>query len=271
MALYRYSFLFRYVSGPGTITVGQRTAGWSESVYSNLATAAEINFARRLAQKRAAILPTTVALYGIRLQQVDPVAGAQTIPVNYTGPTGANYDKDIPQVSLKFRFQLSGIRNLKPYTLVALPDKQVVEGELQPTPDWFLGLANWLAEINGWFGRGRDLSATTYRIKSIDTAGVVTMTDPIPIGPLSTVTILRTVDAFGAQKGGNFSINAFTSGISFTLRAWPYGLTTGGTMRIYSVVSAPIINAGQAIPTIVVRKVGRPSGGYRGRRSKRKQ
>ena len=270
MAGYRYTMLFNYISG---ITLGQGLnlkGGWSESVYRGSFSPQLFTSFQNLAITRAGLLPIGAYISGLRIQQVDPSAAAQTFPANYGPPGGTNApQQDIPQMALLLKVRSATTNNVRNMRLAALPDSVVVAGEYAPSQAFAFSLAFYFGALSLWSMRVQDLTQPTGMIGSITTGGLVTLNTAVAIAPGTKVKIKRTIDAFGNQKGGVFT--AVTATVStIQLDSWPFGACTKGLIQPFVIVY-PAMTAGlSSISRIVTRKIGRPSLGYRGRRSKRK-
>jgi hypothetical protein len=273
MAMYRYTAIFSYVSGA---TIGgylNLKGGWTESVYWNSITAlANTNF-QNLLIARAGLLPNGAFISGYRIQQVDPSAAGQSYPANIGPPGGTNApNQDIPQMALLLRVRSNSTNNVRSMRLAAMPDNQVSFGEYRPTAAYQIAMTAYLAQLYGWLMRVQDLAQPVYRIATIDAAGNVLMVDPImAVATGQVFKVKRTIDPFNNQKGGKFIVKSVTNPSSFSLYNWPYGACVIGTMQPF-VIAYPSMNAtNSSIVRAVVRKIGRPSLGYRGRKSKTKR
>jgi hypothetical protein len=119
---------------------------------------------------------------------------------------------------------------------------------------------------------GQNLAVTNFQVLTITGGGLVTLAaahafavgDPIQVQ--STV-----IDASGRKlsiKGKVLTIGPTLD--QLTIADWLMLPTHGGTLRSLEFVLCDISVAGISFDRATVRKVGRPFGGYRGRRSKRR-
>lgn len=214
-------------------------------------------------------MPTYSQIVGIRRQQVDPIGSASTVNVNYPGNVQVQYAADIPQAALLVSIPATGVRNVRRYRITALVDDDVVRGEFQPQGGMALYNA-FYRELNGWLMRGKDASQPFKNIATIDAGGNVAMTEDLPITAADSVFLRGVMLSSGKKLSGKFPLDGVTSLRAFKLRGWTQGAATLGSAQkiviIYPAMNTSVI-AGERI---VVRKVGRPFQGYRGRRSKRR-
>jgi hypothetical protein len=270
---YKYTMIFKYISGSGDPGDLSLAGGWSESVYFDTFSDLKVTNFRTLALARALLLPLRSLIIGLRIQQVDPSRAAQTFAVNYPGSglvtTSAS---DIPQMALLLRVRGQAVTNTRSMRLAAMPDPQIRFGEYKPTPGFRAVMLAYLALLSQWQFRGVDLTKPQIPLLSVDTNGVYTAAadfTPAPVGTVVRVTGIRDIDG-NVVRGGLFRVQVATSLRVGTLRAWTAGNTTLGNISLAPLIY-PIIQANEgSIARVVVRKIGRPSVGYRGRRSKKR-
>jgi len=269
MPVYKLTMLIDYVSDPGGTGAGTRVGGWSESVYWDALGPDTVTGFNTLCQKRAAMLPAGSSVIGQRYQQVDPtVGGSSTGGFRYPSPGGTGFERDIPQAAILMRIGATGFANKRPMYLRGIPDGQIVGGELRLEPPWKDAFLAYLTELAGWKFRGRDLTAPTVPIFSIDGTGNVVTEQPITLAVADMVRILRFRG--GSIINGRFPVETVTSTTVFKLRGWNGGSGTGGKIRKDNYVYPVMARNQMAVSRIVVRKVGRPFFQYRGRRSKKR-
>jgi len=271
MAAWKLTMVFRYLSG----NVGggwlNLTGGWTESVYYGNITTATRNSFNTLCQRRAAMLPNFTTIRGQRFQQVDPTGSAQTASVNYPGQAAAEFAQDIPQMALLLRLRAAGVNNVRSMRLCALPDSQVSRGEWNPNFEMRAATNAFLDELNGWQFRGDDLTLPRVLVKSVTSAGVIEFASDLSLAIGDKVKLTNTIDAYGRPVSGIFNVLNATSLRVVTLGGWKAGACKDGSAKRYSVIYPVIQGALTSISRIVTRKVGRPSEGYRGRRSRRRK
>ena len=281
MPVFKCTALFQWTSAVSTPAAPlHRVAGWSESVYlqaPDQPTAIQEFVTGGLAiglswcQERAALLPLGGSIVGQRIQQVSPVpAAAQSL--NNAFPSLLGLEGDSPQTTLLIRFPSQVTNNIRRYFLRAVPDPCVTEGEFTPTPAFGLALAAWINGMNGFAFQARDLSQAKQPVLSGTAAGVFTLVNPpvgIAVGTM--VRLLKVRDANGYLRGGRFQVTAVTSSPNVvTVAGWPFPASTGGNMRVDATIYPFVLVSQTTVGRIVSKKVGRPSTGYRGRRSRRR-
>ncbi len=280
MAVYKLTTLFNYLSGASTPNLPtHRTGSFSESWYVtadsaqsviNLAANGPVAGVVGLWPGRAALLGLGSALIGYRLQSVSPFGPSQSGSINFPGQAGNL--ADVPQMALLLKTPGVGVNNIRRTRLKGVPDAQVIEGEFQPTAAYSVALSNYLIGLASWAFRARDLSQPTIKIAAITVGTVTTVTceTAITLQVLDFVRIMRSKDSSGFLRGGRFQVLTIGPGSNqFTIASWPYGGTVGGSVRKDGIVYPQVSAANSAVSRVVVAKVGRPFGGYRGRRSKR--
>jgi len=271
-AAYKYTMIFKYVSG-GAIGQGLNLAGsWSESVYYTTYSTVNFNAFQTLAVARCSILGTSAFISGLRVQGVDPSSGANTSSVHYVNPAvTSDFYSDIPQMALLLRARSSTSSNVRSMRLAGIPDSQVSYGEYVPSFAFKTNMAVFLSLLNGWKFRAQDLSQPTATIKTIDGTGNVVLNGVgLTLAVNGLVKVKRTTDAFGNLKGGTYAVQSITSATQFQLQKWNLGPCTNGTMQNFVIIYPTILTDNNTISRVVPRKVGRPSLGYRGRRSKKR-
>jgi hypothetical protein len=271
MPAFKWTMVFNYLSGEGDGTWLNLKGGWTESVYWNTMTATTLNQFKTLCVARAAMLPLRCYISGIRVQQVDPSGSAQTFPVNYPGGGGgAAYVADIPQMALLLRVRGAGVANVRSMRLAGIPDGQVTAGEYRPTVGFTVVTAAFLAQLSGWLFRGTDLTVTPANIATIDALGTYVLQQDLILSVGQRVKVHGTMDANKDTFGGTFKVGTYTDSKHGVLNNWTFGATVLGTMKPYTIIYPTIIADSTSISRVVPRKIGRPSLGYRGRRSKRR-
>lgn len=268
-AMFKYTMLFNYLSGGGVSGALALKGGWSESVYWSTGTA--VASFKTLMARRALLLPSLTYISGGRIQQVDPSGSAQTFSVNYPGggiPTASS--ADIPQMALLLRARATGVPNVRSMRLAAIPDSQIVFGEFSPVAPYKVAIEGYLARLSTWLMRGTDLSTPKINLESIDATGVYTTQSDL-VAPVGQVVLVQGAkDAAGKVYSGKFKVGVATSLRSGKLNGWKGVAVTLGTIRLINPIFPQIIATFEDISRVVPRKIGRPSLGYRGRRSRRR-
>lgn len=246
-----------------------RIGGFSESVYNDTLGTEGINQFLKLCEKRAAMLPKFAAVVGQRYQVVNPKGASSTGSARYAGRF--DEDADMPQMALYARIGSSGVTNLRPLYLRGMPDEMVKRGEYSPTPGFVTAVANYFNEITGFYFKGRDLTLSPAKISTIAEDGTFVLNTPLTFDVNSVVQISRTNLPFGGQQGAIAYVQTKTDSTHGKLYAanWPYGITKGGSMRIFAEQFFVMQGNTAKIKGSVVKKVGRPFDQFRGRASAR--
>lgn|SRR5262245_31335055 len=278
MPAIKVTMLFQQATNfSNTSSPARRVAGWSESWYSagtdiQRAIRNTVGAAGRsgpgLCEARAGLLCKGASIVGQRFQQVDPKGPSQSLNKTYGG-----WDSsigDIPQMSILYRVPSTDSPNIRRGILRGIPDAAVVEGELATYAAWYSWLPTYYRALQFFTFRGRDLTAPAVKILDIDETGLVNCEVAHTYALNDMVRILRTLDERGIFQGGRFQIDTLGPGaVKFKVRNWTFGKTTGGTVRkdgiVYPTIDWQNITTGR----VITRKVGRPSGQYRGRVSSR--
>lgn len=253
---------------PGGTQAVTRVAGWSESVYSDYPLSSTI--AQRfhaLQMARAALLPPTAAIIGQRFQLVDPPGVSSTGTRLYPGmsglPTGS------PQKALYLRLRAESTLNNRPTYIRCIPDAIIVTGEYSPTPAFETNLNVYLNALRYFQFRAKDLAVGSAPIFSITNGGLVTTTENYPVVVGDFVKVSRTRTTLGVYVGGTHRVTDVDSATQFTIDPWLFGATTDGRVSlvdyVYPLIGLPL----DTTPRAVMKKVGRPFAGFRGRASKR--
>jgi hypothetical protein len=252
-----------------------RVGGWSESYYFG---GVDVNACIKafqtgvggtlgLGPTRANLLANGAAIVGQRFQIVAPSIGqSQSSSYTYT-PTGS-YVADQPQMALLIKVPGNGVPNIRRVILRGIPDQFIVDGEFAPNLDFLNLLGQFLAELSNWQFRGRDLTQPAFKIITIAIDGTVTCEAVPTFAVNQMVRVLRTMNSGGDLVGGRFQVTTTgPSPVAFKLLNWTQGACTGGTVRADAIIYPQMAGNLASIGRAVVKKVGRPFVGYRGRRS----
>lgn len=272
MPAYKYSMVFSYVSGGPTGDWSRIPGGWSESFYWDAVLPESSSGLRRLLQARASLLPQYVTMTGLRIQRVDPAGPAALRKLFLPGLNADENAQDIPQVAAFFTVTGVGVSNVCRKRVASVPDICVKRGEWSPPADYRVTMRNFLRELHGWKFRGRDLTAAKRLVATIAADGSYTLLEDMVVAVNTTVSVNGTQNALKEPLSGKFKIDAYTDSKHGKLRNWTFGATTLGTVTPYTPIYPTIISKDldQDLIDIVVRKIGRPSKRYVGRRSKRR-
>lgn len=285
----RVTMIFSVTTAPTDPTAAApRTGAWSESFYFQAGGGISLVTLGFLLSRRANLLSKNASLVGIR-QANYTISGNKIIPggasaskVLYPGSNA--YTTDVAQASLEIYGRASGFPNANRFRLGGLPDEVVLFGEYQPSPAYKAAVTTYLGALQaggppaapvppaGFIGR--DLNQPSARVLAI-AAGVVTVEGAIG-GVVGTdyVRLRRVYDDTNTPVKGSFRMtNAIIVGPNtlYTLAGLSPTVTlthASGTARIDKLVwmSYSSLNPG----TCVVKKIGRPFIGYRGRASKKR-
>lgn len=269
MATRKCTMLFEQSSNAGGASNETRTGGWSESFYSQADPFATVqNGFRTLCTFRARLLPSSARIVGQRYQSIDPPSVAGTTGEVYPGLAGSN---DVPQMALFLRVPAASVPNVRPLTLRGLPDGQVTDGEYVPTSAYVAFLARYLQELAFWRFKSKDREQAKIGLESIATTGVFTLQSPLTFAVGDRLNVARARNTRGETLEGTFRVLEVTSTTVGKFALWgDNGAWTGGYVQpdeiIYPLMSDISGNPGAKA---VVRKVGRPLSGYRGRSTRR--
>ena len=287
MAVFKVTLLFQQLSKAADPNYPvHRVGGWSESWYITAASLSSAIVTIKLPSTqnlqggggtfgatdflgaRAALLASGASIVGVRLQQVNPPGPSQTLPINIAGAPGTM--NDVPQMALLVRAPGIGVQNVRRFTLRGIPDQNVVEGEFVVGTNYSVLLTNFFQSILGFQFRARDLSQPAFKILNVSPAGLTSTEANVSAIVGSICRVLKSKDSGGRLRGGRFSTNAGLGGTnSITINNWPWGATTGGSIRLDGIVYPTVDVANISVSRIITRRVGRPFTGYRGRRSAR--
>ena len=248
-----------------------RIGGETESHYldTNTFPTNGVDLITRLATKRAAFLPKLAQVAGYRWQTIADTAGASSAGDLFL-PGSAAFPSDLPQAAIKITAQSQNNLNKKEMELRVIPDSVLTSGEFNPSPAFTAAVRAFLNELttSGWCFRGVKKDASTAPINYIEDTGVFHLTKDLAYNDGDTLQVLRTKNLANRQKGG-FYVCVKVGARTGTLVRWDHGLTSGGKLRLAGIVYPPYkfdTNAVAAAESMV-KKVGRPSNGYRGRKS----
>jgi hypothetical protein len=281
MALMKCVIVFQQTSTPGPAFPGinyaavARTGGWTESFYIDPAYPISQyligprgdNFPPIL-PSRAAILSNSAAIIGVRLYGATGGRGS-FFAANYPGSAGGG---DQPSAALLMSYLDPTSGNVRRWTIRGVPDDQIVGGEFEPS-FVYAGLVRTymdsLTNTNFVF-KSRANQTSVFNIAA---NGLVSLTANNPYAVGAQVVVQNALDTNGLRRGGEFQISAIGPlQNQFTIPAWPYGLTNGGTIYQKGRTSANVTgtNLNMSVERVTTHKVGRPFAGYRGRRSRRR-
>lgn len=274
MAIQKGTILMQLTtSPPDRTTASPHTGGWSESFWAGAVYPATDQFWLELIRTRQNLLPTQASIVGYRF-------GVYTIVGNRLSPGGsstgrlqkpgqASLETDMPNVALMMAGTTAGAPNSSRFTVKCIPDDMVKFGEYQPNSSFKRSVTAFqTALINGGFGfLGRDLTLPVQRVLSIAN-NVITLTGVVgAVIGTDSIRLLNVKDVNGKPVQGAFRTTAI-NGFAYTVIGLT-GVTAGesGSARVER--PKVFLFNGLAANRAVVRKIGRPFEGYRGKASKR--
>jgi len=271
----RVTFLFQITTTPQNRSdAAPHTGGWSESWWSNTPVDLGGSFVQGLAQGRARLLPAQGSIVGVR-SAIYTLSGNKLLPGgSSTGklqyPGSASRPTDLPQVALEMTGSTAGQPNASRFTLRGMPDEIMVGGEYQPDSAFrgaVTAFCNRLVTA-GWSFVGRDLSKPSANILSI-AGGVMTLDASIGAAAGDYVRMRRVYDDDVNPVKGAYRVTLVAgAGTVLTLANMDATVSVAnGSARVDEI---KLFAFSEVSPSrAVVRKVGRPFAGYRGRQSKR--
>jgi len=254
------------------------SGGWSESFWVPGAAFSALGVFQTWATTRALLLSGLASIIGFR-QQLYTIAGNKLLP----GGSGSgsffypgNYAGDLnaPQDSLQLNFLVSGQPNSIRHRIAAVPDTVISGGEFNGDTTYQGYLTNYFGKIIslGFGAVTRDLSKPDATVRSI-TGGVITTNTSTGAALTNYIRLRRVRDVNGDPVEGTFLVTGLVSNVdgsvSYTVVPAPTQTvsTPNGTARLDLLVFNALSSG--SLSRLVVRKIGRPFSGYRGRRSKR--
>jgi len=257
MADYRATMLFQ-----------QANAGWGESFYTNQASAnTTLNELQSLVNRRVACIGDGVKVGAIRAQNI---GGAGEANVRILNQAGTSTAVDTPWQSLIVHFRDEDGRRLV-YLQRAIPDAQIAAGIFQPTPAYTAALRAYLdAVVAGpWTVRRLDKNQPLKRITSITTGGTLTCMEGHGLVAGDLIKMNHVNDIHGQPVRGDFQILTTPTPETATIANWTeQSVQRNGKFRKVAYVFKNITSY-EYQNKITSRKVGRPFGSPRGRRSSR--
>jgi hypothetical protein len=265
-------------SSPGIGYVGRaHVGGWSETVYLGGTDVQDFlarlrgggPYGSGLLPARAALLPQSARIIGVRIYQVGG-GKAQAFPVAFPGSSGLV--TDVPQAAIlcKGGNYAGGVS--RRWTVRCIPDSQISSGEFSPSGAFQSAVQTYFNQMAWMQFLASDLTNPVGQIFSIDDTGKVTLRGVSTFAVNDILIFNRLVTNTGLSR-----LEAVVTGIGpqptqFSIGGWPAGTTaTGGTCTVKSKSYYNLDVGLSAVVRAVVRKIGRDSEPYRGRRSKRRK
>jgi len=270
MAVFKCTALFQQVTNPSGASQGNREGGWSESLYKETGDESAMRIAfEELCRRRALLLGASASIIGQRYQKVDPVGRANVGSRRFPGRSV--WSVDVPQLALTFVMFSTTQINSRRFTLRGVPDTICAEGEYKPPAAFTTAFKDYCTQLGLFNFRARLMTAPKAEIISISDVGAVLVASDLTVTPGQQVWISGVEAQFITVPSGYHFVATATDARHFTLTKWDHGASTGGTAETSTTIYPVMETIGTNAPSakIVVRKVGRPFGGYRGRASKR--
>jgi hypothetical protein len=251
--------------------------GWTESWFFNsdtLSDAVTACFGPRadhdpMCIARARLLGHQATILGVRFYQS---GGGKGVFISRTIPGGV-HDTDQPQQAILCRTNNPAQDRARKFTLRGIPDVETVNGEFSPDAAYANAVETYFDSLFDFLFLCKTLNNQT-GVFSVDASGIVTLKANTPFALNDLVYLFNAVDSQGKRQHWTNFVTIIGPGPNqFTIKGWPWGACTGGT------VGKPTNSYNNAwatgnLPTVVrsvTRKIGRPFELYRGRRSKRRK
>jgi hypothetical protein len=274
---YKVTILFEMSTVPSNLAVASvRTSGWSETHWADGALDASDPWLIDLMEKRALLLPRTASIVGVRISiytlsenRMLPV-GSQTAAKRIPGGSGELTDQ--PQTALLVAFSAVGATNVSRQFLRCIPDITIKGGEYFPSDVFRNAVIGWMNSMrNGnWQFLGRKLTNPSRRLTSL-AGGLATFDSPLGAAIGQYVRFSRVIDSVTKLPiKGTFRITQIAVPATYTLEGLQgAAATNSGLGRLDQIALFPY--AIGEVKRTVMRKIGRPFAGYRGRASRRRR
>lgn len=276
MALYRFTMVLNMVTDPAPgATGGPHAGGITESFWAESNAGPVQQAFVRLMVARANLLPNVANIVGAKVAKYDQAPNYLTPQGSISQPVfmrgGSGLPTDVPQLSLQLKLLSTAKNNTSKAVLRMLPDDCAAGGEYRPTLNYPARVTAFIDQLTsgtwGFIGRNKTFGAV--RVMSL--AGGVLQTSAIIPGVAQNdfVRLLRVRDVNGKPVVGIYQVTNI-AGFAYTLKPSPAHdvVIPSGTVRKDGIDFIPIDAA--AVDRVVIKKVGRPSQLYRGRRSNKK-
>jgi hypothetical protein len=264
---------------PGANFVGRsRIGGWTEFWNvsgDDLVAAQTACFGPRtggqpaMCQARAALLPKNSTLLGVRFY-----GGGSGKGVFVSRSFAGSFDNtNAPQVGLLCRTNTAGASAVRRFRIQNLPDSQETKGEYNPTEAFAAAVEKYFSSLDGFSFRGQFKDNVT-AIDKIGTDGTVHLLANNPFALNSMVTVTNSVDDAGNRNGYTAKVIGIGPGamdvkLDKTVTAtWKGGTAFNGGK---SNVAAGPVGQTPSVVKLAIRKIGRPSDPFRGRKSRKRQ
>jgi hypothetical protein len=219
---------------------------------------------------RAALLPSTANIIGVRLYQGGAGKG-QSLAFAYPGSSGVGTDH--PFLALLCKTGPTGLAVARRFVIHVVPDVFVQGGEFAPSGAYANAVATYFQALSNFVFRGIDPASPVAQIFNVAGNGLVTLTgavNPFAVNSIVTLSkVLNNAQQFVTFKGLITAIGPLPN--QFTVQNWTAGTCTGGTASQKAFGLWAMSQAQSKVARLVTRRIGRPFELYRGRRSKRRK
>lgn len=273
MPLFKLTNIFTVSTRPANLTTAvEHTGGFSETMWTQLDGAALEVAWNRQQTARARLLPASAFISGFR-QQRFTIVGNKLVPAGTesgsqikVGLLGAL--TDLPQVALQLSIQAQGNPNKSRPWIHAVPDAVMVGGEYSPDRTFALAVGVYFTTLTSVFGFiARDMSQPRQGVQSL-TANVFTLDAAMPgLAVGDYIRTNRVYDDRNVPIVGSFIVTNI-AGKLVTVDGLAGRTVVRASGSVRKDIPIYVLN-GKIVPErAAIKKIGRPSSGYRGRRSK---
>lgn len=252
-----------------------RTSGWSESFYGPDDIAEVVRLLKdpsatrpfSLIQARANVMGASGSIIGARLYKGVTGKG-QPLSVQMRGTNGAS---DSPQCAVQIVALSNVTGQSRRFTLRGMADDDFFKGEYDPDADDAGRMKQYFDALAG-FGWNAKVETGKIGIHSINAAGVVTTVGSHTFGINNIVTLKNVYDLDDERRiGFKARITALPAVNQFTLDVWNAHTAKNGTVAVETQAFQAFATSTLSVARSVIRKVGRPFAGYRGRKSRKRK
>lgn len=264
------------------MTAIAHSGGWSEGFWTPDSTPIPLSGINTLCAKRSPLLPGQCSIIGFR-QALYTISGNRILPNGTSAgkvlfPGTLAYNLNLPQDSLELSGTAVGAINSNRFRVGALPDEMVTQGEYAPTTGFSLALTQYMAYLftttynYGFIGRRLDNPTARLLSVTLGMAGAATVVLTADVGAVPGTSYIRFNRVYGVNGNavsGSWLVTANPAAGTYVIAGYKGDpvIDPSGTARVDAIALFRYgsITFGRA----VVKKIGRPSSSYRGRRSKR--
>lgn len=268
MAVYKATMIFQQTSNAGGTAANTRSGGWSESLYwqgSDLALLKQQFL--QLCNIRSWMLSNAGLIVGQRYQRIDPLGAAFSSGQRFSGNIQLS---DQPQVAITFTVPGLGVPNARRFTLRGIADARVQEGEYVPSAAFTGNLAAFVRKLGNFCFRAKNQVIDKIPLSSVAADGTFVLQQPLTYALNDYLNLSEVLISTNYRVGGRFHVKTRTDDQHGIISGWIYPAGTGGFVKLDELIFPGFDFNAEVTPIACVRKVGRPSSGYRGRASARR-